>query len=179
MSIRFECLACGKRLSAPDGASGKKAKCPGCQVSMTVPEPDTGVLEAEEFGGGELADEDWESPAEDSPSGRGADADEMVCPMCQELVKKSARKCRYCGEVLSGGRPGERKRGRQQTADSNLETVDWVLCLLCSGIGCIVSIIYLIQGKPKGLKMLGISIAMAVFWNIVQIFVTVALQQGR
>jgi uncharacterized membrane protein len=54
-----------------------------------------------------------------------------------------------------------------------------VLCLLCSGIGCIVSIIYLIQGKPKGLKMLGISIAMAVFWNIVQIFVTVALQQGR
>jgi len=46
-------------------------------------------------------------------------------------------------------------------------TLDWVLAILCSGIGCIVGIVYLVQGKPKGTKMLVISIVMIVVWNVI------------
>lgn len=51
--------------------------------------------------------------------------------------------------------------------DSDLSIVDWLLCIFCAGIGCIVGIIRLIQGKGSGLKMIGISIVAAIFWNIV------------
>jgi hypothetical protein len=46
--------------------------------------------------------------------------------------------------------------------DANMTAIDWVLCVLCSGIGCIVGIVYLIQGKPKAGKMIAISIAFIV-----------------
>lgn len=49
--------------------------------------------------------------------------------------------------------------------DANLSAIEWVLCILCSGIGCIVGIVYMIQGKPKGLKMIGISILFAILWS--------------
>ncbi|MCA9059662.1 MAG: hypothetical protein KDA85_14240, partial [Planctomycetaceae bacterium] len=41
---------------------------------------------------------------------------------------------------------------------SNLSTADWIIAILCSGIGCIVGIIRLIQGKKNGGKMLGVSL---------------------
>ncbi len=56
----------------------------------------------------------------------------------------------------------------QQTGgDDTMGALDWVLCILCSGIGCIVGIVYAVQGKPKGKMMIGISIAMIVVWNII------------
>jgi hypothetical protein len=60
--------------------------------------------------------------------------------------------------------------------DRDLSVADWVLAVLCSGIGCMMGIIWMIQGKPKGGKMLGISLLFAVLWNIVR-FAIVALQQ--
>jgi len=36
MTIEFQCV-CGKTLSVPDDASGRKAKCPSCGVLVTVP----------------------------------------------------------------------------------------------------------------------------------------------
>ncbi len=47
MPINMNCPSCGKNLSAPDTAAGKKAKCPACGQIMIVPEI---VQEAEEFG---------------------------------------------------------------------------------------------------------------------------------
>lgn len=38
MSIHFQC-GCGRKLTAPDGTSGKRAKCPVCQNVMRVPDP--------------------------------------------------------------------------------------------------------------------------------------------
>jgi hypothetical protein len=52
-------------------------------------------------------------------------------------------------------------------SDADLSTLDWILAILCSGIGCIVAIVYLIQGKPKATKMLIISIVMIVVWNVI------------
>jgi len=44
MSIRFRCK-CGKKLSAPDGSEGKKAKCPGCHTVSRIPEPGAADIE--------------------------------------------------------------------------------------------------------------------------------------
>ncbi len=52
-------------------------------------------------------------------------------------------------------------------SDADLTVLDWILAILCSGIGCIVGIVYLVQGKPKGTKMLVISIVMIVVLNII------------
>ncbi|HWB10719.1 MAG TPA: hypothetical protein VG826_15930 [Pirellulales bacterium] len=59
---------------------------------------------------------------------------------------------------------------------SELETTDWVLAALCSGIACIVGIVWLVQGKQKGLKMVGISLMFAFFWNVVR-YVLIAVFQ--
>ena len=50
------------------------------------------------------------------------------------------------------------------------------VAILCSGIGCIAGLVWMIQGKPKGMKMFGISILMAIFWSFVREFVRRQLQ---
>lgn len=51
---------------------------------------------------------------------------------------------------------------------------DWVIAILCPGIGCIIGIVRLIQGKSSGGKMLGMSILFAVIWNIVRFAIMTA-----
>lgn len=53
------------------------------------------------------------------------------------------------------------------TKDTDLTIGDWVICVLCSGAGCIVGIIRAIQGKPNARKMIGLSI----FWMFVWAFI--------
>ena len=38
-----------------------------------------------------------------------------------------------------------------------MEGLDSAFAVFCSGIACIVGVVWLIQGKPKGLKMIGLS----------------------
>jgi hypothetical protein len=38
MSIRFECIGCGRAMKAPDAAAGKRARCPQCKTVQVVPE---------------------------------------------------------------------------------------------------------------------------------------------
>jgi len=35
--IKFQCSACGKKLAVPDEFANKKARCPGCKQTITVP----------------------------------------------------------------------------------------------------------------------------------------------
>ncbi len=57
-----------------------------------------------------------------------------------------------------------------------LSTVDWLLCILCGLIGCIVGIVALIQGDSKrGGIMIGVSIAASIFWTIIRIVMTQAV----
>jgi len=51
-----------------------------------------------------------------------------------------------------------------------------VLCIICSGIGCILAIIYIIQGKPKGTKMLLVSLCVQAAWAVIS-FISSAAQQ--
>lgn len=65
----------------------------------------------------------------------------------------------------SGGR---RSRGSGDSADSELEPLEIFVCVCCSGIGCIAGIVYAIQGKPKGVKMIALSIGFAILWNVIR-----------
>jgi hypothetical protein len=44
---------------------------------------------------------------------------------------------------------------------------EWAIAVLLPGIGCIAGVIWLIQGKPKAGKMLGVSILFAVIYNVI------------
>lgn len=39
MSIEVHCPQCQKLIKAPDGAGGKRGKCPFCKASVYIPEP--------------------------------------------------------------------------------------------------------------------------------------------
>ena len=73
--------------------------------------------------------------------------------------------------------PGQAVNPPQRSDDpSELTTADKLVAIFCSGIGCIVGIVRLIQGKPNAGKMIGLSIACAILWNILRLFIQVALQ---
>jgi predicted RNA-binding Zn-ribbon protein involved in translation (DUF1610 family) len=181
VAIRVTCSACGKTLQARDSSAGKKAKCPGCGAVIEVPEA---IYDAEE-----IADAGAGASPEDEFSGMDfggyeeAPADDRrACPACGEMIKTSASRCRYCGEVFDAGlkRKAKKKKSRRSVAedDENLSAGEWVVAILCSGIGCIMGIIWMIQGKPKGLKMFGISILMQLFWGAVRLMLEFATQQA-
>ena len=186
MSISFQCPQCGKKLKAPDEAAGKSSKCPGCGGKVTCPEP---VYDAELFdesqpppGLDPYADLDADKPygVVEPQAGAAASAEgRRPCPMCGEMILATAAKCRYCGEVFDSTlKKAKGKRSKKWgPKEEDLSTGDMVVAVLCSGIGCIAGLVWMIQGKPKGLKMFGLSFLMAIIWNIVFGVLQVVMQQ--
>ena len=195
MPISFKCSSCGKALTAPDAAAGKRAKCPACATVMPIPER---VFDAEEIGAEEI-DEGFRlqgepdaaakaglssedplaflspgQPADQPPPPAGVtDAQERrPCPICREMIVATAAKCRFCGAVLDvtlKRELEEKKYGKaRKEEDENPSVWEWVFCVLCAGIACIVGIVYVFQGKPKGWKMIVASIACACLWGMVR-----------
>lgn len=179
------CPSCQKKIKAPDSAAGKKAKCPSCGTVMVLPAP---VQDAEPInrqapppndplsapaGGGissllDEADEMYSvqnKPAPSSADPFGGQAPSPVtdsgvprrpCPACGEMIIMSALKCRFCGETFDPGLKRKRRSGGSD--DEDLTALEWVVAILCTNIGCILAIIWMIQGKPKGSKMLAVCI---------------------
>ena len=54
-------------------------------------------------------------------------------------------------------------------SDETPGIVEILLCIFCSGIGCILGIVYMVQGKPKGWKMVLISFIVAVIGGIIRV----------
>ena len=98
------------------------------------------------------------------------------CPMCGEMILATAAKCRFCGEAFD---PTLKKtRGRVHApGDDELSTGEIFLALLCSGIGCIMGIVWMFEGKPKGTKMFGLSLLMVIVWNVFRYLMQQALHQ--
>lgn len=175
MEISFACPACGKRLKAPDDAIGKASRCPGCGTAVTCPEP---VLDAElidpitgesalgmdepprpvsdSLPVGGLADGLSSSSSSPSPSPGAVEEARRPCPICGEMIVVGAVKCRFCGEVFDESIRKARSGGRR--VDENLTTGDVLVGLFCGWIGCVAGIVWMIQGKPKGWKMVLISL---------------------
>ena len=166
--------------NAPDAAAGKKTACPKCGGTIEIPDPaaqtprapapapvppapaSDDVFEAEEVPSGLFDDEEFglEAPPElPTPDNK------KPCPMCGEMIQADAVKCRFCGEVFD---PVLKKKQRRASSpgDEDMSVFEWVLAILCSTIGCIVGIVYMVQGKPKGKKMFLVSLGVMVFWNV-------------
>ena len=61
-------------------------------------------------------------------------------------------------------------------ATADMTVGDWLLCIFCGGIGCILGIVRLIQGKPNAGKMIGFSILFSFLWGLLRAFLETALQ---
>ena len=204
MPIQFQCTWCGKKINAGDAFAGKSAKCPGCGGVVQVPAASasppaqTGGFgnfpapnEPPQFGaqqygpppsssgsigpppGGVFDAEDF-STAPQSPVPSAGD-ERRPCPACGEMILQTAAKCRFCGEVFDSTL--RRTSGKRNGKDDPMTGLDWFLVIMCGGIGCIVGIVYMTQGKSKGGKMIGLSIAFAIGWQVVQLLIGIAMQQ--
>jgi len=197
MAIKTPCISCGRTLSAPDSAAGKRARCPSCGTVQQLPvaNPVEEVLEPEP-----IAEPAYDAPQEDPFAQNDAPSDEYAmaaeapplpaaapgtggggeerrpCPMCGEMIPAKAMKCRFCNTIFDPAlRKAEAKRMKGGGAgDDTMTGGEWFVALVCSGIGCICGIVWMIQGKPKGKKMFFVSLAAAVFWNIVRFAVETA-----
>jgi predicted RNA-binding Zn-ribbon protein involved in translation (DUF1610 family) len=179
--IEVICNQCGKSLKAPETMAGKRAKCPGCGNVLTVPEIEDEILDAEVIEpeslppisaglGGLLDDELAYRVADSQPTPAQATESRKPCPACGEMIVATAAVCRFCGEVFDEKLKKKVKKSRSSGGDddSTLTTGEIVLGILCSGIGCIMGIIWVIQGKSKGWKLLGISLAASTIFGIIR-----------
>ncbi len=181
MSISFLCARCGKKLKAPDAAAGKSSKCPGCGSTVTCPEPvyDAEVVEMEvapetPSGFNPFADLDDDKPygvAGPQPVEQTSDDGRRPCPMCGEMIVASAAKCRFCGEVfdatLKKVKSKKKKKKKYDAEDESLTGSEIAIGIICSVVGCIAGLVWMIQGKPKGLKMVGLAIVADIVKSVI------------
>src|SRR5262245_19320578 len=164
MPVTFQCPTCGRTTQAPDELAGRQAKCPHCLTVIQVPRPDEAV---EDVPLAVAAPREPAVPgAEPAPTVSAAgEIQRRPCPKCGEMIVATAAKCRFCGEIFDP----TLRRNRREAKDEGLETGDYFLALLpCfSVIGCIVGIVYMIQGRSKGGRMLALSIGMTILWSCI------------
>jgi predicted RNA-binding Zn-ribbon protein involved in translation (DUF1610 family) len=153
-------------LTTSDTAAGKRAKCPKCGGPIEIPAAPEEVFEAEPPLLGGLSDYEMEA-------GPVTLNDRKPCPACGEMIVRDAVKCRYCGEIFDPAlKKQEQKRVKRQAVAAegeDMTTGDWAVAIICSGIGCIAGIVWIIQGKPKGKKMLLVSLAVQAVWVLVRV----------
>jgi len=150
----MSCPSCGKTLSAPDTAVGKKAKCPVCGIVMIVP---TDVFEAEELGITSLdpAPQEYNvmndilatGPAQ-SPASAAAPGQEPVrrpCPMCGEQIVATAAKCRFCGTVFDPRLRGtSMQRGQSSRGFAITSMVLGILAIFTACFGIVFGMVAIV-----------------------------------
>jgi predicted RNA-binding Zn-ribbon protein involved in translation (DUF1610 family) len=179
VAIQVHCSHCNAKLTTDDSKAGRKAKCPKCGGVIEIPMPPSlgvdDVLEAEVDPFRGLSDNyELEDPAP-APTSTST-GDRKPCPMCGEMIASDAVKCRYCGEIFD---PVLKKTAKKaySSEDENLTVGEWVLGILCSGIACIVAIVWMIQGKPKGKKLLFVALAVQAIGVVIQVIIGALAQQ--
>lgn len=178
MSIEVTCGKCGKLLKAKDSAAGAVAKCPQCGDPIRIPKPeDLPPADQMGFDVSSLANEVSRLPTaaprviESAP-----EEDRKPCPKCGEMIPAGAAKCRFCNHVLNAKVVKAAKKAKSASGgdDDDLSTLEIVVAVICSGIGCIISIIWLVQGKPKWKKMIAISLIMQAVWVTLRLLLMAA-----
>ena len=182
--ISMSCPGCGAKLKAADESVGKRTKCPKCGTEVTVTEP---IYDAEAVPGmGDVIDpygfdDPKPKPLASASDSAGGEA-RRPCPMCGEMILASAAKCRFCNEIFDPKlkKADAKKKGRSSGGgDDDMSTGDWAVAILCSGIGCIAGIVWMIQGKEKGKKMVGVSLLFVVIWSAVRFAVESSMRNQQ
>lgn len=92
------------------------------------------------------------------------------CRFCGEEIAAVAKKCRYCGEFQKEiDRKLQKQRASGGTTDEELSWGEILLAIFCSGIACIVAIVYICQGKKKGGKLLLIAIIVQIIAGAIRV----------
>jgi hypothetical protein len=94
------------------------------------------------------------------------------------MIVVGAAKCRFCNAVFDP-RLKLKAAKKYGPEDENLSAGDWVFCILCGGIACIVGIVYAVQGKPKGMKMVGVSLVAGVIGGIIRALIEMSMQNPQ
>lgn len=159
--------------------------------SLSMPEP-AGVSTPSPFGdanvgggtdddlgyglSGDLLSELDRQPAIPSPYSNGPER--VPCPVCKELIVRGAAKCHHCGEifdlVLKEHERHKQLKKQKGGDDDDLTGLEIAVGLICGGVSCIISIIWMIQGKKKGIKMFGLALLSLFILRILGLIVHVA-----
>jgi hypothetical protein len=163
MPIDIVCPSCGKRLKAPDTAAGKRVKCPQCSAAVPVPAAPAAAR-----------------PISAPPPMSG------VADLIDEALQEQALKQRQAeeqefyrqqDEALRATREGAKQQAQSKAAkplanpDEDLTVFDWMMIVFCCWAALIMSIVYMVQGKKKGVKLL---IAIVVV-NVIAFFIGVVI----
>jgi len=178
MNFDIGCPGCGRTLSVPTESGGQDFTCNSCNTVMTVPlfeaapPAEQPPMQMQQVTQEELLDP-VPVPEAPNPAAKPVDTSgpRRPCPMCGEQISTKALKCRFCGEVLD---PDLEALSNKPNPDDNLTSSEWVFGILCSGIACITSIVWMIQGKKKGAKLLAVSLVTQFVFAIFQAMAKVA-----
>jgi hypothetical protein len=164
-----------------DEHAGRRVKCPVCGAVVLAPKPQPPQSEAanEEEQQFEIVEDQQETPRA-RPAKKSASWDDEDEPRPK---KRPARNGDYDDDD-DEPRPRKKKKRRRRSSsypepeeyrddyrgrgESDLTALDWLLCIFCPGIGCIVGLIRLITGSGAGGKMVGLSLMFAVMWNVIR-----------
>lgn len=157
MAIVVPC-SCGKKIKAPDGSEGRRAKCPNCGSILTIPLPEPELIEEEaDDAGYELADDPFAAlaptaPLEplrvktaEAPPGEkakkkgsapaiGKPAAKAAAPAAHPLASHS--KLYAAASAASAARDAESRRGLSQGAQSAIK------------LGLLLLVVGLVVGAP-------------------------------
>jgi hypothetical protein len=119
MTIKFKCPHCQKPLGVKDHLAGKKAPCPSCKQTVTIPAPVSQPADLEAFAASAFADQ----PAAAAAPKETTRTIEFTCLYCDELVKVSAdlggkqAPCPACKRIVKVPLPKDDKPKDWRTAD--------------------------------------------------------------
>jgi ribosomal protein L40E len=173
--------------------AGKRVKCPACAHVWQVPRqvvdaeavpgtpggaaPTSAAKKGESFD--DMMSDEYPIAASQNFSGgtpgtpfssSAAEPARRPCPRCGEMIAIGAAKCRFCDAIFDSKLRKSKKKKKGGSSftsdDDDLTPLDWLLCIFCGNIACIVGIVYLCLGKPKAGKMIIVAICLQILWGI-------------
>jgi hypothetical protein len=166
MPIEIACPGCGKQLKAPDAAAGKRVKCPQCATVVPVPAPPPPIVPQAPPPMSGVSDLIDEAIQEELVKRRKAEEDEFHFQEQQAL--RSVREGAKQSALEMAAKP-------LTNPDDDLTVFDWMFAFFLACPALIMAIVYMVQGKKKGLKLLIAVIAIQVVETIVAVIVFVVL----